>query len=199
MKFMRLCLVGLGLLFGIVLSLAPPSLAAQLRARAQISGPEITGRLDLRQDGDSLVRVRVQLQGAPGVLTPGLHGVHIHETASCEPSGQTAFGGAKGHFDPGPFGSSTPVEANHPFHLGDLPNIEIDERGRGELETVTSRFALTAGPLSLFDRDDSAVIIHRQTDQLKAEGTAAEAGGARLACGLIERLPTPRPTPRLLQ
>ena len=50
-------------------------------------------------------------------LTPGKHGVHLHQTGKCEPD----FTAAGGHFDPGP-ASNTDPDANHPFHMGDLPN-----------------------------------------------------------------------------
>ncbi|MBD2102139.1 superoxide dismutase family protein [Leptolyngbya sp. FACHB-261] len=180
-------IVLVSLVIGFIVTSVSPPLAADLQAKAQITGPGITGNLALLQGTDGLVRVRVELQGNPQTLTPGLHGLHLHETGSCQAAGQTAFGAAKGHFDPGPFGSSTPVEANHPYHMGDLPNILIDQRGRGRLQTSTNRIALTNGPLSLFDADGSAVIVHKLNDQFKAGGSAAEAGGARLACGVIEK------------
>ena len=154
-------------------------------AKAQISGSGITGTLSLKQAREGYVLVDASIKGDPKILTPGFHGFHIHETGSCQESGKTAFSSAKGHFDPGPFSSSTPVEKNHPYHMGDLQNIEVDESGMGRIKTVSSRFTLSKSPLSVFDSDGSAIIIHKLSDQVKAEGTAAEAGGARLACGII--------------
>ncbi len=154
-------------------------------AKAQISGSGITGTLNLKQVREGYVLVDATLKGDPKILTAGLHGFHIHETGSCQESGETAFSSAKGHFDPGPFSSSTPVEKNHPYHMGDLQNIEVDESGLGKIKTVTSRFTLSESPLSVFDNDGSAIIVHKLKDQIKAGGTAAEAGGARLACGVI--------------
>src|SRR5437867_2474612 len=65
-------------------------------------------------------------------LPPGRHGIHIHEFGGCgnvNPAtgavGQ--FLGAGGHFDPGPNSNSNP-DANHPFHMGDLPNLEANDR-----------------------------------------------------------------------
>lgn len=162
---------------------APPQVTA---AKAQISGFGITGTLNLKEDRNRYVTVDATLTGDPKTLTPGLHGFHFHETGSCQESGQTPFSSAKGHFDPGPFGSSTPVEANHPYHLGDLPNIEVDKSGKGKLKTITSRITLSQTPASLLDSDGSAIIVHKLTDQVKAGGTAADAGGGRLACGVIE-------------
>ncbi len=157
-------------------------------AKAQIFGPDITGELKLEQGENGIVQVSVALRGDPTVLTAGLHGIHIHEKSICEEDAQPRFSTAGGHFDPGPFGNSTPVQDNHPYHLGDLPNIEIDERGEGRLETVTSRITLSQSPVSIFDQDGSAIIVHQNQDEMVAEGTAAQAGGGRLACGVIEQI-----------
>jgi Cu-Zn family superoxide dismutase len=163
-----------------------PNPNKDLKANALISGPGITGILKATQTTNGWVWLSVDLQGEPKILTPGLHGVHFHEKASCQAQGEKPFSSAGGHFDPGPFGSSTPVEANHPFHLGDLPNIKINVRGKGRLEAFASGFTLADGPVSLFDSDGSAIIVHKLPDQRKAGGTAADAGGSRQACGVIQ-------------
>lgn len=162
------------------------SQTAVTEAKAEITGPNITGSVLMKQSPAGFVWLYVDIQGDPQVLTPGLHGFHLHQTGTCEPDAQPRFGTAGGHFDPGPFGSSTPVEANHPYHLGDLPNIQVDENGRGKLTAVTTRFTLSEGPVSVFDDDGSAFIVHGLRDEIKAGGTAAQSGGPRLACGVIE-------------
>ena len=115
-------------------------------------------------------------------LTPGAHGLHIHETAACVAPGFTTAGG---HFDPGPFGSSNPVDANHPYHMGDLPNVVANKRGLGRLKHTTSRITLSPGPLSVFDADGSAVIVHLNPDR-GINGAVGASGGARVACGVIQ-------------
>jgi superoxide dismutase, Cu-Zn family len=155
------------------------------QATATIAGPGITGTLYLQELRPGVVAVQLSVKGDPAILKVGNHGVHFHETGSCDATTATKFTSAKGHFDPGPAGNSTPVEQNHPYHLGDLPNLEVNAKGEGRLQTVTSRAALSAGPTSLLDADGSAVIIHANPDLEKAGGTAAEAGGGRLACGVI--------------
>lgn len=162
---------------------APPLVTA---AKAQISGSGITGTLNVNQSSAGYVLVDAAIQGDPKILTSGLHGFHIHEKGVCQESGKTPFSSAGGHFDPGPFGSSTPVEANHPYHLGDLPNIKVDESGMGRLKTITNRITLSNSPVSIFDSDGSSIIVHKLTDRVKAGATAADAGGGRLACGVIE-------------
>jgi len=113
-------------------------------------------------------------------LTVGKHGVHIHEAAVCTPCGD-----AQGHFDPGPESNSNP-DGNHPFHSGDLNNINIDENGIGVLQTTTSRVTLSPSPLSIFDENGSAFIIHTGEDSYCPEGVEKGcAGGSRDACGII--------------
>ena len=145
---------------------------------------DVVGRAFLVEEpsdeGIKKVRVNIKVRG----LTPGKHAVHIHETASCEPCGS-----AGGHFDPGNFGQTNP-DANHPYHSGDLINIESrDYRDYdfGYLNTVTTRVTLSPGPLSLFDGDGSAFIIHDLEDTYCPDGEKAGcAGGRRAACGIIE-------------
>ncbi len=156
-----------------------------LRAKATINGAPgsgITGEVTF-----------VQLSGDRNQPTPGVrvvarvrgltasrrHGFHIHERGVCEPP----FNSAGGHFDPGPSGNASP-DANHPFHLGDLPNLEVGKRGIGRLSTTTSRVTLTPGPLSIFDADGSAVIVHQNRDR-GVPGEQGASGGPRLACGVI--------------
>jgi superoxide dismutase, Cu-Zn family len=154
---------------------------------AKIQGPGITGEAIFSEAAQGFVRVNVQVKGDPKVLTPGLHGIHFHAVGSCA-SGAKPFSEAGGHFDPGPSGSSLPVEANHPYHLGDLPNLVVDKQGKGRLRTITSRVSLLSNdPTSVFDADGTAIIIHKLQDQVKAGGTADEAGGGRLACGVIQK------------
>ena len=129
------------------------------------------------QEGVKEVDVMVRVWG--GIPT-GSHAVHIHETAECHPCSA-----AGGHFDPGP-NSNTNPDGNHPFHAGDLRNIEVSEKGGGLVSMITSRVSLSEGPLSLFDADGSAFIIHVQPDSYCPEGVVAGcAGGARAACGVI--------------
>lgn len=163
--------------------------SGSITAKAKIFGPDITGELKLRQISNGVTLVDLFLKGDPAVLKPGLHGIHFHEKATCDERVQPRFSTAGGHFDPGPYGNSLPVEENHPYHSGDLPNIDIDQKGEGRLITATSRVTLYESPVSLFDEDGSAVIVHQNPDlmiPITEGGTAAQSGGPRLACGVIE-------------
>lgn len=130
------------------------------------------------KEGVKNITVAMRVEGLP----PGKHAVHIHETGECIPCGA-----AGGHFDPGPAGLTSP-DGNHPYHSGDLINIEVNKRGVGYLYTQTTRVSLSPGPLSLFDDDGSAFIIHVNPDTYCPDGEETGcAGGGRAACGLIER------------
>jgi Cu/Zn superoxide dismutase len=120
-------------------------------------------------------------------LPPGQHGMHIHENGVCDPASVPLFGTAGSHFDPGPAGSNVPVDANHPYHMGDLPNLEVNRHGFGSLRAVTSRVTLSVSPanqLTVFDTNGSAVIVHMNPDQ-GATGVTGASGGPRIACGVI--------------
>jgi Cu-Zn family superoxide dismutase len=129
------------------------------------------------EEGVKLVDVTVIAEG----LSEGKHGVHIHAVADCTPCGD-----AGGHFDPGPASNTSP-DGNHPFHTGDLINLEINGKGEGIMHTTTSRITLSPGPLSIFDSDGSAIVIHVNPDTYCPSGSVTGcAGGGRAACGIIQ-------------
>jgi Cu-Zn family superoxide dismutase len=165
-----------------------------LTAMAEIKGctdPGISGTAKLVEktsaEGIKEVTVKMKVEG----LSDGKHAVHIHETGVCEPCGA-----AKGHHDPGPFGQTRPDSAgdevpaadiNHPYHMGDLINIEV-KNGKGEMVHTTNRVTLSPGRLSILDGDGSAFIIHTNPDTYcdeEADLKKGCAGGARDACGII--------------
>jgi Cu-Zn family superoxide dismutase len=165
-----------------------------LKATADIKGctdPGISGTARLVEktspEGIKEVTVKMMVEG----LSDGKHAVHIHEVGACEPCGA-----AKGHHDPGPFGQSRPDSAgddvpaadiNHPYHMGDLINIEV-KNGKGEMMHTTNRVTLSPGRLSILDEDGSAFIIHTYADTYCDEESDLKkgcAGGPRDACGII--------------
>jgi Cu/Zn superoxide dismutase len=187
--------------FGLALSVAIVAVGAfavsarqGTTAKATLAGDGITGTVELREimaqtagghdmanmTGTKAVEITVNVTG----LKPGTHGMHLHAVGKCEAPGFTTAGG---HFDPGPASNMDP-DMNHPFHMGDLPNLVADATGKATLKTMTTRVTLSAGPLSVFDADGTAIIIHGNPDQ----GTTGEAksglsGGPRVACGVISK------------
>jgi len=171
-------------------ALAAPALVAQepkpqsvMKARADIKGDGITGTVELEEQARGTMRAVMIVLKASG-LKPGLHGVHLHAVGKCEPPGFTAAGG---HFDPGPSGNTDP-DANHPFHMGDIPNLEVGADGTGTLRGMTTRVTLSDGPLSLFDADGTAIIIHANPDKgITGEPKSGVSGGPRIACGVVTK------------
>jgi superoxide dismutase, Cu-Zn family len=156
--------------------------AGIVHAHADIKGEGITGTAEFveNQMGTGTeVTITVTVAG----MKPGLHGVHLHAVGKCTPD----FAAAGGHFDPGPFGNADP-DANHPFHMGDIPQIQVGPTGKGAMRIVTTRVTLSDGPLSLFDADGSAIIVHGNPDQgITGEAKSGVSGGPRIACGVIEK------------
>jgi Cu-Zn family superoxide dismutase len=164
------------------------------RARADIKGDKVAGTVEFREvmiaksgtaDPKATTSTRaVELTVTVTGLTPGVHGFHLHAIGRCDPPGFTSAGG---HFDPGPHGMMDP-DANHPYHMGDLPNLVADATGRATLTTTTTRVTLSPGPLSLFDADGSAVIVHANPDQgITGAEKSGVSGGPRVACGVISK------------
>jgi Cu-Zn family superoxide dismutase len=72
--------------------------------------------------------------------------------------------------------------------MGDIPNLEVGANGTGTLTGVTTRITLSPGPLSIFDDDGTAVIIHGNEDQgITGAPKSGVSGGPRVACGVITK------------
>lgn len=104
-------------------------------------------------------------------LTPGLHGLHLHQHADCGDMGNHAGG----HFDPqntnshqGPYSEG---------HLGDLPALYVEQNGKANLATLAPR-------LHVSDLQGLAVMVHANGDNY-ADNPPLGGGGARIACGVI--------------
>jgi superoxide dismutase, Cu-Zn family len=156
--------------------------AGTVRAHADIKGEGITGTADFvetQQGNGRIVNITVTVSG----LKPGNHGFHLHAVGKCAPD----FAAAGGHFDPGPAGNGDP-DANHPFHSGDVPQLTAAANGKATMKVATTRVTLSEGPVSLFDPDGSAVIVHGNPDQgITGESKSGVSGGPRIACGVIEK------------
>lgn len=126
------------------------------------------------------VLVRIDTKG----LKPGRHGMHIHQTGSCnalvDTAGQsTPFGAAGAHFDPqgtthhaGPSGSG---------HAGDLPNLVASDVGHARTTFYTDRLSVVAGSTNIVGR---AIVIHASEDNYTDEPPNGGSGG-RVECGEI--------------
>jgi Cu-Zn family superoxide dismutase len=117
-----------------------------------------------------------------GTLAEGEHGVHVHETGTCEQGGDEPFALAGGHFNPtgqqhGPPNSDT-------SHAGDLGNLPVATDGSANF-TVTTTMLTLSGDManSLMDADGSALLIHADPDDLMTDPSGNS--GGRLLCAVI--------------
>lgn len=157
-------------------------LAAPTAASAHPTWRPLTATATLRDATGTPIGFALFIEGRHGgvrtlvrasTLTPGLHGLHIHAIGECTPP----FTSAGGHHNP--------AGATHGSHAGDLPNLVVDRHGRGRANEVTTRATLSPGPVSVFDADGSALVIHAGPDDLVTDPTGNS--GARVACGVLER------------
>lgn len=104
-------------------------------------------------------------------LTPGLHGLHLHQHADCGDMGNHAGG----HFDPQNTNSHQGPYADG--HLGDLPALYVDANGKASLPILAPR-------LHVSDLQGLTVMIHAQGDNY-SDNPPLGGGGSRMACGVI--------------
>ena len=114
-------------------------------------------------------------------LTPGEHGWHLHEFGVCDPSGPEPFSSAGGHWNPTNQEHGAPTAPQH--HVGDFGNFTATADGKAEAEITTKDFTLGPGPLSVFDADGTALIIHAGRDDLTSQPSGNS--GPRFACGVV--------------
>ena len=116
----------------------------------------------------------VEAMGDISGLTPGKHGLHIHEKGDCS-AADAASAGA--HFDTGKKHHGGPSGAER--HSGDLGNIEADASGKAHVQWK-GKLAFT-GADSIIGK---SVVVHEKEDDFKTD--PAGNSGARIACGVIE-------------
>lgn len=110
-----------------------------------------------------------------GGLTPGWHGLHLHQVGDCSDIGTfTASGGHVGKVEGG-HGLLNPTGPEG----GDLPNIWAASDGSAGYEAFTT---LTTGA-ALADEDGAALIIHTSRDDHLTQPIGG--AGARVACAVI--------------
>jgi Cu-Zn family superoxide dismutase len=167
-------LVGLGIV-GLTVGAVAAGGTSQATASIVDAGGAPIGWARFTEDAAGRLHVVVQVEG----LTPGRHGIHLHSVASCV--GPT-FASAGAHHNP--LGDLHGLDDPAGAHAGDLPNLTVNAEGRGHLAAVSDRATLSMGPVSLFDSDGSALIIHAAEDDQQATSATGNSG-ASVACGVV--------------
>jgi len=126
----------------------------------------------------------VEGQGRVGVsvsgLSPGQHGMHIHETGACTPPD---FESAGSHFNPASkkHGLLNPEGP----HAGDMPNLVVEADGSADTTVTVPASLLAQGPKSMLGAQTHAFVIHADPDDQKTDPSGNS--GSRVVCGVIER------------
>jgi Cu-Zn family superoxide dismutase len=172
----------------------------------QPGGQKLTAQLKLA-DGTTVATADIEFAGgfatvtvettAPGELTPGFHGMHIHSVGKCEANSVAPSGGAPGDFNSAGAHFQKAGHTAHPAS-GDLTSLQVRADGTAKLVTTTDAFTaedLLAGP-------KTAIIIHEKSDNFanipperyqQVNGNpppdeitmATGDAGKRVACGVI--------------
>lgn len=145
------------------------------RAALQDSRGASVGSAVFRETPNGVL-LRVELSGVPA----GAHGMHIHETGTCQ---RPAFESANGHLalDGQVHGF---LDARGP-HAGDLPNVHVGADASLTIELFLKDVTLRPGDRTLLDADGAALVIHAGADDYRTN--PAGNAGDRLACGAITR------------
>lgn len=158
-----------------------PSLTLEMKKVSLSTEGETTGRLSISQRASGVV-ITPALEG----LTPGLHGLHIHDGEGCQ-SGQTEGGSATAgasaepakeagdHWDPALTGNHAGPWAHG--HRGDLPNLFVDENGEANTPVYAPR-------VSARDFQNRPVILHSQRDNYSDQPDSTGGSGQAIVCGI---------------
>ena len=117
---------------------------------------------------------------ALGKLSPGEHGFHIHENASCDAAMKDGKMGAAiaagGHLNPEHVAHHGTPEHGH---LGDLPVLTVNEKGFATTPVIAPR-------LKIADIQGRSIMIHMGGDNYADTPLPLGGGGERIACGVIQ-------------
>jgi superoxide dismutase, Cu-Zn family len=113
-------------------------------------------------------------------LPSGLHGFHIHEKPTCaakEKDGKISAAEAAGeHYDPRK--TKKHAEPWGDGHLGDLPALYVDEKGKATNPVLAPR-------LKISDIHNRTLMVHVNGDN-HTDNPPTGGGAERIACGIIK-------------
>ena len=134
------------------------------------------------RQGPEGVLIEIQISDLPS----GKHGMHLHETGTCEDHARFKMAG--GHIMPTGRPSGY-LNWNGGPHEGNLPNLIVHNDGTAHVELYTQLVSIEGGynaPI-LLDKDGSTLMIHINPDDHVSQPIGGS--GARIACGVIKAAP----------
>ena len=132
----------------------------------------VSGKAVFTQSGDN-IKLVITLANA----SAGEHAVHIHAKGDCSASDGTSAGG---HWNP--TGVAHGKWGEGEFHLGDIGNMMVNDRGMGKIELTTNLWEMNTG--SDIDVVGKAIIAHAGADDFVSQPSGN--AGARIGCGVIK-------------
>jgi Cu-Zn family superoxide dismutase len=147
-------------------------------ARAELSpteGNEARGTVTFVDDGEALV-LDVTMTG----LTPGPHGIHVHEFGDCSAPDASSAGE---HLNPRNAPHGGPMSSRDERHPGDLGNIIADDEGNVRIKLRDT----VLGSEPDFAYVGHALLVHASADDLSSQPSGNS--GDPVSCGVIEAAP----------
>ena len=135
------------------------------------SGSQAHGSVTFTQVG---TRVRVDAEIA--ALSPGMHGIHIHEKGDCTAPDAASAGP---HFNPAGKKHGAPESTER--HGGDLGNLNANEYGKATLSIMVDGISVGKGADGVIGR---GVIVHANAG--RSQDRPGRHSGDRIGCGVIE-------------
>jgi Cu-Zn family superoxide dismutase len=137
------------------------------------SGSNLIGEASFVEEANGKIDFEVHVEH----VKPGIHAVHIHENGDCSAEDASSAGG---HWNP--TGEEHGKWGVHPFHLGDIGNIDVGPDGTGSLSLETDLWNLN-------DHDEHSVlghsvVVHAGADDFETQPSGN--AGSRIGCGVIE-------------
>ncbi|MGB8887172.1 MAG: superoxide dismutase family protein [Candidatus Korobacteraceae bacterium] len=122
------------------------------------------------------VEVKLDLKNLP----PGVHAVHFHQKAQCDPPD---FKSAGGHFNP--TGKQHGFDNPQGHHAGDMMNFTVKDNGTAKATVKDADVVLGTGSESnsLYANGGTSIMVHAKADDYKTDPSGNS--GDRIACGPI--------------
>jgi Cu-Zn family superoxide dismutase len=147
---------------------ASPTEGQSPTGQNEAKGEKLTAQLKAA-DGATVATADIEFTGgyatvtvqttAPGELTPGFHGLHIHSVGKCEANSVAPTGGAPGDFNSAGGHFQVAGHTGHPAS-GDLASLQVRQDGTAKLVTTTDAFTAA----DLLGGGKTAIIIHEKAD-----------------------------------